>query len=293
MSDKGLEIQSGMWGQEFDNLLRGLTGGYLVGIPLIYTMETWWIGETVSMPHALLFVAIAYLVSLSFVAVTGFRGTVPGARHPLTEALESIALAVLATTVLLALLGQVQRDSPLDVIVGRIAVDTLPVSLGIAVTNLILAPRETRLGDESESRRGEPTDRPRFAALVLDLGAAFAGALFIGVNIAPTEEVPMLATAVSGLAVPVIIVFSLMLTYAIVFEAGFGGMESRRRTSGPFQQPATETVLAYLIALVTCAGLLTLYGQVDIGDDWTVAFTQIIVLGLPASIGAAAGRLAV
>jgi uncharacterized membrane protein len=39
--------------------------------------------------------------------------------------------------------------------------------------------------------------------------------------------------------------------------------------------------------------VLTLYGQIGAGDDWFGAFSQTVVLGLPAAIGAAAGRLAV
>lgn len=293
MAISALNPDRSIWSQEIDSLLRGLTGGFLIGIPLIYTMETWWIGETISIPGALLFVAISYLVALALVTVTGFRGTQPGASHPVTEALETIGLAILATAGVLALLNQIRIDYPIDVIVGRIAVDMFPISLGIAVTNLILSPRETRLGDDDESSRGDAPRRSASRALILDFGAAFAGALFITVNIAPTEEVPMLASEVSKLAIPIIIVFSLILTYAIVFEAGFGGLERRRKSPGPFQQPLTETTIAYLIALMTCAGLLLMYGRIGSGDDWNEAFVQIVILGLPASIGAAAGRLAV
>jgi putative integral membrane protein (TIGR02587 family) len=295
MEMTGPRAEGGGWGREIDDLLRGLTGGFLVGIPLIYTMETWWIGETVSMPRALAFVGCAYAVNLAFVTVMGFRGRAPGAGHPLTEALEATGLAVVAAAATLALLYQIRPGSPLDVVVGRIAVDMLPISLGVSVAHLILAPRETRLGSEDGGAGGDggAPDAPRWRALVLDLGAAFAGALFFGLSIAPTEEVPMLATEVPVLYLPLVILFSLALTYGIVFEAEFGGRERRRRTPGPFQRPVTETVLAYLTSLLTCAGLLWLYGQIDAGDDWFVAFTRVVVLGLPAAIGAAAGRLAV
>ncbi|MCC6790582.1 MAG: DUF2391 family protein, partial [Thermomicrobiales bacterium] len=269
----------GGWEQETDDLLRGLTGGFLVGIPLIYTMETWWIGETVSMPRAIAFVAVAYVINLAFVTVTGFRGRAPGARHPVTEAIESTGLAVVAATVTLALLNQIRQDTPLDVVVGRIAVDMLPISIGISVAHLILAPRETRLGDERDAT-GDEADIPgvvNWRAMALDVGAAFAGALFLGLSIAPTEEVPMLATEIPVLYLPVLILFSLALTYAIVFEAGFGGREQRRRTKGPFQRPATETGLAYLTSLLVAAGALLLYGQIEWDDDWFASFTQVLV----------------
>jgi putative integral membrane protein (TIGR02587 family) len=286
-------LREGGWQQELNNLLRGLTGGFLVGIPLIYTMEAWWIGETVSMPHALGFVAVAYIVNLGFVTVTGFRGQRPGSRHAATEALEATGLAVTVALVTLALLHQIHTELPLDVVVGRIAVEMLPISLGVSVAHLILAPRENRLGDGATENGNTEPDSPRWQAFVLDLGAAFTGALFLSLSIAPTEEVLMLATEVPPLYLALVMLFSLALTYGIVFEAEFRGRERRRQTPGPFQRPATETVLAYLAALVTCVGVLGLYGQIDVGDDWFVVYSQVVVLGLPAAIGAAAGRLAV
>jgi putative integral membrane protein (TIGR02587 family) len=277
------------WREELDGLQRGLTGGFLVGIPLIFTMETWWIGQSISMPRALLFVALAYVINLGFVAFTGFHRQEAGSHRPFGDALEATAVAIVATTMTLLLLHQLHTGHPLDVVVGRIAVDAMPVSLGVSIANHILAPRETRT--ESSARDGEASGR--LSPIPLDVGAAFAGALFLSLNIAPTEEVPMLATEVSTLLIPGVILFSLLISYTIVFAAGFGGQESRLETPGAFQRPITETVLAYVISLATCAVTLWLYGQIALDSDAYEAFAQILLLGLPASIGAAAGRLAV
>ena len=105
MTEARPRVAGGGWGQEIDNLFRGRTGGFLIGILLIDTMETWWIGETVSMLHALIFVGIAYVLNLAFVTVMGFRGRTPGARYSLTEALEATGLAVIAGAVTLTLLN--------------------------------------------------------------------------------------------------------------------------------------------------------------------------------------------
>ena len=290
--------EPGPWARETDALLRGLTGGFIVGIPLLYTMETWWLGQTVTMARALVFLAVAYGLNLAFVAFAGFRRGEAGSVRPLTDALEATALAILAAAATLALLAQLRPGEPLDVLLGRIAVDAVPVSLGISIANHILAPHATRT-DAGAGERGGPDggrgDRaPHGArAIALDLGAAFAGALFLCLSIAPTEEVPMLATEVPTAYLPVLILFSLGITYAIVFAAGFSGEEERRRTCGAFQRPLTETVAAYVVALLTCVAVLWLFGQIGPDTDWYVAYAQVVVLGLPAAIGGAAGRLAV
>ena len=277
------------WGDELNGLVRGLTGGFLVGIPLIYTMETWWIGETISMPRALLFLVFAYALNFAFVAFAGFRKGEAGSHRPFGDALEATALAIVATAVTLALLGQLDTGLPLDVLVGRIAVDALAVSLGVSIANHILAPRETRTtgADDGDEIRG------RGDSVLLDVGAAFAGSLFLSLNIAPTEEVPMLATEVPTLLLPLLILFTLLVSYAVVFAAGFGGQERRLRTPGAFQRPLTETVVAYVTSLATCAGILWLFGQLDTDTDPYVAYAQVVLLGLPAAVGGAAGRLAV
>ncbi|HAG80715.1 MAG TPA: TIGR02587 family membrane protein, partial [Cyanobacteria bacterium UBA12227] len=45
--------RSNIWTSELLELIRGASGGFLFGIPLLYTMEVWWIGS-LSQPHMLL-----------------------------------------------------------------------------------------------------------------------------------------------------------------------------------------------------------------------------------------------
>ena len=287
----GLPPHDDCWRREADDLLRGLAGGFLIGIPLLYTMETWWIGGTVSPLRALLFLAVAYALNLGFVSWAGFRRQEQGSRHPFGDALEATALALAAAALTLVLLHRVQLDHPLGAVVGRLAVNAVPISLGVSIANHILAAGASR----TEPAAGEaPVPAPDpLRATLLDLGAAFAGALFVSFNIAPTEELPKLATEVPTLRLAAIALFSLLLTYAIVFVADFGGRQHRAATAGLFQRPATETVAAYLVSLATSAGILWLFGQIDSSTDPFVAYAEVVLLALPAAIGAAAGRLAV
>lgn len=279
-----------MWGRETDDVLRGVTGGFLVGIPILYTMEAWWIGETLSMPRALVILALAYVLNLAYVLFTGFRMREAGSHRPFGDALEATALAVIAAAITLILLHQITREHPINVVIGRIAVGALPVSLGVSIANHILAPQESRTSSPDEGAEEGATG---IANVVIDLGAAFAGALFLTLNIVLTDEIPMLATEVPTLVLPGVILFSLLLSYAIVFAAGFSGQERRLGAAGLFQRPVTETVIAYVASLITCALTLWLFGQIGPGTDWYIAYAEVVLLGLPAAIGAAAGRLAV
>ncbi len=277
-----------MWEQEVEDLLRGLSGGFLIGVPLIYTMETWWIGETATVVHTLAFLAIAYLVNLLFIIFAGFRRQETGSSRPFADAAEATALALLASAVTLALLDQLERDQPLNVALGMIAIDAMPVAFGVSIANHLLD-RDRGRDTPSEDGRGEDDDIDAahgMRAVLLDVGASFAGALFLSFNIAPTEEIPTLG-------LPLLIGFSLLLSYAIVFAAGFGGQTRRLQSVGPFQRPSTETVISYVTALVACFAMLWVFGQITFDMNWAVIYAYVVILGLPASIGAAAGRLAV
>lgn len=101
----------------------------------------------------------------------------------------------------------------------------------------------------------------------------------------------MLSAPMTPVSLATLVMGSLVVSYLIVFVAGFGDQRNRRSRKGFWQQPLPETLLCYLVALVAAAGLLVYFGRLDSGDPWNAWATQIIVLGLPATVGGAAGRL--
>lgn len=125
---------------------------------------------------------------------------------------------------------------------------------------------------------------------IADVGANALGAVFVALSIAPTDEVPMLASSRSPVWLLAIVAASLAAAYAIVFVAGFSGQARRRSHPGLLQQPLIETVVSYVVALLMAFVLLALFQRADV--PWTVLIAHVVVLGFPAAIGGAAGRLA-
>jgi putative integral membrane protein (TIGR02587 family) len=286
---------AGGWRQEAEDLVRGMTGGLLIGIPLLYTQEIWKVGAMTQPLNVLLFLAIVYLLNLTCVAWAGFRRGKTGFVHVLTDALETTALAAVTAGLVLAILARIHLDKPRELIIGQIVVAAIPVSLGMAIANYVVARGESRAGTDAENSE-EPAEldsNPGLRATLLDLGATAAGALFFCFNIAPTDEVVLLADELPVLYLPVIIAFSLAVTYGIVFVADFSGQSQRHASTGIVQHPVTETCVAFVVSLVVSAGALWLFGTIGPETDPILAYSQVIVLGLPAAIGGAAGRLAV
>ena len=112
-------------------------------------------------------------------------------------------------------------------------------------------------------------------------------------TIVPGDELNDIATEVPLRNLPFVIVLSLLFSYVVVFAAGFKGERRRRIDAGPLQHPITETVSAYVVALIVSWFALELFGHVGFHSAALVVFMKCILLAFPASVGAAAGRLAV
>jgi len=89
-----------------------------------------------------------------------------------------------------------------------------------------------------------------------------------------------------------VVVASLAMTLAIVFYADFRGGASLDRGEDPLDHPMSETVAAYAISLLVSLLLLWSFGRTD-GVSASAIVGQVIMLGVLASFGAAAGRLLV
>lgn len=276
---------------ELDDFAHGAAGGFLFGIPLLYTMEFWFTGPKISMLHALVLLGLSIAMSLVFVATIGFREQEPpGWGEILAETVDAIGISIAVTVVTLFMLGKLDFTTPLDIALGRIAIELLPVSLGVAVANHILPRQEDRQGQEEDRQAGKTK---RGGATTREIVASAGGALLLSLNIAPTDEVTLLAAELSELQLVGLVVFSLLISYMIVFEAGFRNQRSRRVSRGALQHPLTETIVAYIVALLVCAGTLWIVGALTPATAFGTILSMTVVLAFPGALGAAAGRLAV
>jgi putative integral membrane protein (TIGR02587 family) len=287
---RGAPAPASPWLDEASNLVRAIAGGMLFGIPLLYTVEVWDIGASISPAGSALVLSVTFVIVLLLVGGAGFHDSKQrGPALLLAEAAEALAVGVLAVTVMLVLLSELTSATPLAEAVGKVVLEAAPFAMGAAVACHLLsgAPDEPDLPDTGAAAAG------RLRGTVADLGATLVGAVFVGFNIAPTEEVPRLAAASPPGKLLAIMVFSLLLSYSIVFQAGFRNQARRREQRGILQHPVTETVASYVVALLASAAMLVLFGSLETGDSWSLALDHVLLLGLPASIGGAAGRLAI
>jgi putative integral membrane protein (TIGR02587 family) len=274
--------------------VRGLASGFLIGIPVVFTVDSWWLGDQNEPLDSLTLLAFSYVLTLAAVYWIGFRRGLRRGWQYFGDAVEALALAVLALVAVFWTLGQIGNRQAPSIAMGRIAVAIAPVSLGVAVANHLLARDASRAdpdaGDASAMRLG---GRDGWRRTLFDLAASAVGALFLCLAIVPVDDLTAITTEVPFRNLPLVILLSLLVTYSAGFVAGFAGETQRHRTPGPLQTPFAETVIAYLVALLVCLTVLWLFGRIDKESALIEVYSNTVLLAFPASMAAAAGRLAV
>ena len=277
------------WTDELKDQVRALSGAALFGVPLLYTMEVWWVGAHTSAAQMALILAGTFATVAALTHVAGFRAQKDVLlRDTVMDSVEAVAVGLLASLLILMVIREIEPGTPPRELLGKVIYHGITASIGVALAAQFFHGYADAGGDDDGGA-------PAGGALgtLIDLGASAIGATFVISAIAPTDEVPMLAAASSPGWLLVVMAASLLISYAIVFVSGFSSEEKRRMQPGVLQHPVTETVAAYVVALVVCTvGLLT-FQRIDLSDPYSVWLPQVLLLGLPGAIGGAAGRLAV
>lgn len=259
-----------------NDLGRAFGGALLFSIPLLMTMEMWSQGVAMDRWRLLAFIAAGLPLLLGLAHYAGFSDR----RGLLNDSLDTaVALAVGFVTAagLLTLFGVVRGDTSLTGFVGMVTLQAIPGAMGA-----LLARRQLAGAGGGETDEGS-------ASYTGELFLMAAGALFLGLNVAPTEEMVLIAYKATPLHALGLILLSLGLLHLIVFRAGFAGQEE---ADHPIKAFFHFTLPGYAIALAVSLFVLFVFGRMD--GHWLPDMVQnVIVLGFPAAIGAAAARLLV
>ena len=256
--------------------MRGVSGAVILGLPIVYTQEVWVHGASLR-PYVILAVlAVSFGLNLTLSHYVGFESG--RTFRPLEDAVVGFGSAFLLAAGLLFLLGRIHATLSIENIVGMIALTSIPTSLGFALGNALAPSGGGEGSDDMKGHTGE-------------LLAAGAGAVVLCLNIAPTEEPILLAYELDAIRLVAIVIVGLVLSFLIVFYAEFGGVQSRAASPGAVHSPVVETLLAYLVAFVVSGLLLAAFGQIDGFNG--ASLSEVVVLGFPASMGSALGRLLV
>ena len=119
-----------------------------------------------------------------------------------------------------------------------------------------------------------------------------AGALFLAFNVAPTEEMVLIAYMMSTWKLLALILVSLLLLHLFVYRLGFAGQKERPADQSPARTFLAYTIPGYGIALAVGLFVLWTFGRTD-GTAVDQVAATMAVIAFPGALGAAIARLVV
>lgn len=263
-------------------LARAFGGAVLFTIPLLMTMEMWSLSFSMERGRLLLFLALNFAVLIGLSYFAGFEKTFSW-KEDMLDALAAFGVGVLTSALMLIILAVISFDMTWNEIVGNVALQSVPASIGAMLGS-------KQLGAEQNIEAEE--ERKREAGYRGELFLMLAGALFLAFNVAPTEEMILIAFQMSPWHTLALGGASIALLHVLVYAVGFSGQESRPE-GGTFLSTFLHfTMAGYGIALLVSLYVLWTFGRTE-GVAAAEIANMAVVLGFPASLGAATARLVI
>ena len=253
-------------------LMRGLLGAMVFALPLTMTVEMWDLGVTMDPARLalLLVMTVPLLIALSYYA--GFEETF-SLLDNILDAFAAMVLSAAACLVILLLFGAIDLQTPLTELVGKLTVLSFGASIGALLA-------DKQFNDEREEGAQRQAARG-FGSRLFVMGV---GAIFLSLNIAPTDEVQLIAGSI-GPPYAVVLACVSLFALGIVLSLADPGT-----ANASWACRARRAFAGYGLCLVIAGFILWCFGRLD-GVAFNEAVETVIVLGFPASLGAGAARL--
>jgi putative integral membrane protein (TIGR02587 family) len=260
---------------------RGVAGGLLFSLPLLYTMEVWWAGFTSHPWRLAAYVAATFALLLGYNYYLGLRRDTCFP-EVVIDSVEEMGLGILLALLILWLLGRVTAGMPLEEAAGKVVIEAMTVAVGVSVGTAQLG----GVGEDKGVSGGRGSGAGGFGG---QLVIALCGAVLFAANVAPTEEIVMIAVEISAWRLLGLAALSLALGSLILFYSEFAGSQKHVRFDRR-HDVLVGSVVTYAVALAASAAILLFFGRFD-GQALPTCVAQTVVLGVAATLGASAGRL--
>jgi putative integral membrane protein (TIGR02587 family) len=254
---------------------RAFGGSLLFAVPMLMTMELWEFGATLSRLRLAGLTVFTVALTIGLARYLGFRDT-PGDTwgDHVADGLVAFGVGVVTAVAVLAVFGLFAERS-LREVAGIVAIESVATAVGAAIARSQLTSTPPEVAGESSGYGGE-------------LFLMAVGATVFATNIAPTQEVVLIATQLGPVGGVGLALLSVAVMHALVYLVGFRG-QHRSEASGP-SIFVGYSLAGYAVALVVALAMLWVFGRTD-GVALQFVARQTVVLAFPGALGAAVARL--
>jgi putative integral membrane protein (TIGR02587 family) len=259
-----------------EGIARAFGGAILFALPLMMTMEMWWLGFYMSPYRLVILIAVFFPVLVGLSYYIGFDETAH-LGHAVLHAIVAYGVAFVSTLTLLAAFGIFTSEMGWHELVGKTSVQLGPAALGALL---------------AQAHFGSPPShehRQRVATYMGHLFFMIVGALYVALTVAPTDEMPLIGYLIRNGHAVATAALSLAVLHFFMQGVGFRGHASAE-DHGAVSVFLRLALVGYALALAVSAFLLWVFGRFE-GESLQSALRTTIVLALPATLGAAAARI--
>ena len=259
-------------------LARAFGGAIIFTLPMLMTMEMWWLGFYMGNLRLALLLALNVPLLIGFSYYVGFEETFQF-KQDAVDAFVAYAVGFISAVPVLFLFAVIEWEMSAQEIIGKISLQAIPGSMGAMLA-------QSQLG-------GQKKDKDRKKRNTSYAGQIFlmaVGALFLAFNLAPTEEMVLIAYKMTEWHMLGLALASMAIMHAFVYALEFQGQASVPKGTPFWSVWLRFTIVGYAVALLISLYVLWTFGRTD-GQSFYQILSAVIVLGFPAAVGAASARL--
>ena len=266
----------------FINLARAFGGAVLFSFPILMTMEVWWLGAYLDGYRLGLFTLLIIPLLIGLSHYDGFEDT-SSYFDDIVDTFVAYTVGFTTSLVLLYLFGVITTEMSGYEIMGKISLQAITASLGAMFAQSLLV-----IDDQTER---DADERKRSANYGGQLFLMVAGAVFLCMSVAPTEEMVLISYQMTDWNTVLLALLSLAIMHGFIYAVESSGHENALSLDSPMWSIFLRfTVTGYAIVLLISFYILWTFGSID-GMAFTEQVKGAVVLGLPAAVGASASRL--
>ncbi len=279
---------------------RGIAGGLLFSIPLLYTMEAWWTGLMVDPLRLLIYVLAGFLLLLGYNYYAGIHDDTTFLEEVM-DAVEELGLGLIVAALVLWLIDRITPEMNFNEAVGQVVVESVIIAIGISVGKRQLGggsddgkqsqgQKDQRKGDQGQGKQDQGQQGQQHQPSITgQFVIALCGAVLVSANVAPTEEIVVIAAAIPPWKAPILALLSIAVGTGILYYSNFAGGQAVRSPDS-WVDVCLGAAAMYASALIASAFFLWFFGRFD-EASLAMALAETVVLGVAGALGASAGRL--
>lgn len=254
----------------------------MFSIPLFFTMEMWWAGFSLHPGRIIVYAIATFGLLLLYNRFAGLRRDA-SFREVVIDSVEEMGIGISLSLAILWLTNRIDGTMDSSEIVGKVMMQAMTAAIGVSVGTAQLGTPaegdEGLIGDSDEANRG----------YLPQVAITLCGAVLFAANVVPTDEVGIIARESPPFKLFAMAIVSMLLVGFILHFSNFKGT-AFYVAGGSKLNSLRGIVTTYAVALFASGALLWCFGKLD-NVPFQFCMAQIVVVGIPAVLGASAGRL--